>query len=133
MIKKIMMLVLTMVVGLSLTGNAEATSKAGVSVNTTKSNYTASDGYVTLAIKNDNNYNVGVEIQPQIKSNGKWNDLDWYDVEFVNKGKKVYNKTSIKEFKTGEYRYQITINTYDKDGYVKDSKKVNNSNFKVKR
>lgn len=106
-----------------------ATSKYGVSANTTKANYNNQN--ITLYIKNDNNYQVGVEIQPQRFVNGKWKNLDWYDFEFVNKGKKAKITGYKKDFKKGKYRYVVKVNKYDKKGFEKPVGKFTTNKIKV--
>lgn len=102
--------------------NAFASSKAGVSANTTKIyHYIKKDLNISIKVKNDNNYEVGVELQPQKKNNkGKWVDLEWYDYDFYKPEQKIATKHSIKaDFKNkkGEYRYKVSVDKFDKDGF----------------
>ncbi|MFJ8247335.1 hypothetical protein [Peribacillus asahii] len=87
-----------------------------VSANTTKVNHTVKEKNVTIALKNHNKYEVGVELQAQKLVNGKWKNLDWYDFGFLTSGEKVYAKHSIKNdfnSKKGTYRYKVTTINYD--------------------
>jgi hypothetical protein len=120
--KKIITLLLT--IGILFTGatGTLATSKAGVSANTTKINhYLKKDLNISINVKNDNDYEMGVELQPQKKNNkGKWVNLEWYDYDFYKPEQKIATQHSIKaDFKNkkGEYRYKVTASKFDKDGF----------------
>jgi hypothetical protein len=119
--KKIITLLLTIGILFTGTTGAFATSKAGISANTTKINhYLKKDLSISIKVKNDNKYEMGVELQPQKKINGKWVDLDWYDYDFYKPEQKIATQHSIKaEYKNkkGEYRYKVTANKFDKDGF----------------
>ena len=111
----------------------EASTKAGVSVNTTKVQYSNPDKFVAIAVKNHNGHMVGVDIQPQRKVNGKWVNLDWYDAEFIYSGEKVYTKTALRDFvKTGTYRFHVSVITFDKKGFEKSRKTINTNKFTIK-
>ncbi|MEX3625069.1 hypothetical protein [Viridibacillus arvi] len=92
---------------------------AKASVNTTKANHKLKEKNVTIAIKNHNKYETGVELQPQKKINGKWKNESWYDFNFLDSAEKIYIKHSIDhDFmgKKGTYRYKVTTINYDIKG-----------------
>jgi hypothetical protein len=120
--KKIITLLLTIGILFTGTTGAFATSKAGVSANTTKINhYLKKDLNISINVKNDNDYEMGVELQPQKKNNkGKWVNLEWYDYDFYKPEQKIATQHSIKaDFKNkkGEYRYKVTASKFDKGGF----------------
>ena len=120
--------------------NAEVKSKkvtgvSGVSVNTTKVNHSVKDKAVRIAVKNDNNYTVGVELQPEKLVKGEWVELDWYDFDFLEpEDKNYYNHTIKKDFmkKSGNYRYHVKVTTYDKNGFAKSSRLQYTKQFVIK-
>jgi hypothetical protein len=112
-----------------------ATSKNGISANTTKVNHSIKlDKVVSLAIKNNNAIEQGVLYQPQKLVNGKWKDLDWYDYDFLNPHTKKYEYLGLENFtNSGTYRFEIDIDKFDKEGYSISQGKFYTTTFKVSK
>lgn len=89
------------------------------SVNTTKVNHNLKEKIVTVAIKNHNKYDVGVELIPQRLVKGKWVNTGVSDMALMKSKEKMYIKhwmnfhySNVK----GVYRYKVTTINYDRDG-----------------
>lgn len=108
-------------IGLVVGGSAaSAASGWGVSANTTKQNYSYStDKEVVVAVKNDNSYSAGANLQGQQYVNGKWVNLDWNSPNPLDPEQKYYDTIDIKYFygKTGIFRFAVDVDRYDSLGY----------------
>lgn len=132
--KKLIMTVLagiTLVAGVSTAG---ATSKYGVSANMVKNNFTSKDKVATVYVKNDDNYEIGTDMQPQKLVKGKWVDLEWYMPMIIEKHQKESLGASLKyDFKNkGTYRYKVTVCKFDKKGNEVTQGKFYTGNFNIK-
>ncbi|PGO60668.1 structural protein [Priestia megaterium] len=133
--KKLIALTLGVSLLFGATTQAGATSKMGISANTTKANYNLKlDKNVSLALKNDNEIEQGVLYQPQKLVNGKWKDLDWYNYAFLNPHEKDYENTTMNNFtSSGTYRFEIDIDKFDKEGYSISQGKFYTTTFTIKK
>lgn len=111
-------------------------SLKGVSANPTKAQHSLKeDKYVTVAVKNDNNYIAGPNLIPQRLVSGMWVSLDIDSPNPLKPDEKAYDKFDIKEYlnKAGTYRFKVEVYKYDKNGdYVTTLGTFYTSNFYIK-